>query len=225
MPIPDLDGLQHPRRLIRDRAYEAIRGAILSGDIRPGERLDDAELQTWLGISRTPIRQALYALTLEGFIETAPQAHTRVVRPRHEDATHYLQTIGVLVTGVTVITLRAATADQRADLVATLALATEAIGDDNRKEFIERVSGYYVALTEMCPNPMLTRLVEQSATALGYNVVVAFEDLQIDWEDVRRKHEHLIHELQTGTPDTIENATRQLFQLPPNEASTPTPSQ
>lgn len=221
MPVPLPTGPQHPRRLIRDRAYDAIRDAILRGELRPGERLDDAELQKWLGISRTPIRQALYALTLEGFIETAPQAHTRVVRPRPENAAHYLQTIGVLVTGVTMITLRVATDDQRTMLVEPLKLATQAIGDGNRSEFIERVTEYYIALNSMCPNPMVTRLVEQTATALGYNVVVAFENLHIDWDDVRRQYELLIHELQTGTAETIENATRQLFRLPSNRPHQP----
>ncbi|WP_441788376.1 GntR family transcriptional regulator [Leifsonia sp. 2MCAF36] len=214
VPIPDpIDG-PTPRRLIRDRAYDAIREAILSGELRPGERLDDTELQNWLGISRTPIRQALYALTLEGFIETAPQAHTRVVRPRPEDAAHYLQTIGVLVAGVTVITMREATGEQRERLIERLRPATAAIGRGERNAFIERVSEYYIALVAMCPNPMLTRLVEQTATALGYSVVVAFEDLQIDWDDVREQYELLIQELDSGTPETIEDATRQLFRLP-----------
>src|SRR3954452_18488595 len=96
VPIPEPAGNPAaPRQLIRDRAYTAIKTAILDGSLLPGERLDDAELQRWLAVSRTPIRQALYALTLEGLVETAPQSHTRVVSPRAEKARENLQTIGV----------------------------------------------------------------------------------------------------------------------------------
>ena len=113
MPIPAAPQGRTPRRLIRDQAYDAIQKAILDGDFKPGEVLDDAELQQWLKMSRTPIRQALYALTLEGLIETAPQAHTRVIRPRPEQAVDYLQAIGVLVVGATTLAYRETTPDDR----------------------------------------------------------------------------------------------------------------
>jgi DNA-binding GntR family transcriptional regulator len=52
-----------------DLAYEEIRGLVLRGDVAPGGRLAQAELAAVLGISRTPVREALRRLTGEGLVE------------------------------------------------------------------------------------------------------------------------------------------------------------
>lgn len=66
------------RSLLRDQAYEALRAAIEEGVLEPGERLNEAELVGWLGVSRTPIREALTRLERGGLIETTPGRLTRV---------------------------------------------------------------------------------------------------------------------------------------------------
>jgi DNA-binding GntR family transcriptional regulator len=77
MPVPDrIEPLE--RDLLRERAYETLRDAIVDGTLVPGERLRDVELTRWLGLSRTPVREALARLELDGLVETAPQRYTRV---------------------------------------------------------------------------------------------------------------------------------------------------
>ena len=53
-----------------DLAYERIRQLVLEGDIAPGTRLGQVELAERLGISRTPVREALRRLTAEGLVES-----------------------------------------------------------------------------------------------------------------------------------------------------------
>jgi DNA-binding GntR family transcriptional regulator len=52
----------------REKAYEYLKASILSGKINPGERLPEEHLAKELGISRTPIREALHKLESEGLI-------------------------------------------------------------------------------------------------------------------------------------------------------------
>src|SRR4051812_25430071 len=77
MPVP-AENAPLERDLLRDRAYVALRDAIVDGTLAPGERLRDAELCAWLGLSRTPVREALGRLEQDGLVETAPQRFTRV---------------------------------------------------------------------------------------------------------------------------------------------------
>lgn len=77
MPVPSRRGLV-TKSLLREDAYRAIRDAIVDGTLAPGERLNDAELIEWLGISRTPIREALARLELAGLVETKPGRFTMV---------------------------------------------------------------------------------------------------------------------------------------------------
>ena len=67
-----------PRTLLRDRAYEAIRDAIVAGEIAPGAVVRDAELAVLLGLSRAPVRDAFSRLVDEGLLESKPQSYTRV---------------------------------------------------------------------------------------------------------------------------------------------------
>src|SRR5215203_4460588 len=56
-------------RSVADLAYERIRGLVLSGELAPGTRLGQVELAERLGISRTPVREALRRLGGEGLVE------------------------------------------------------------------------------------------------------------------------------------------------------------
>jgi len=60
-------------RSLVDRAYLRLKAAIHTGQFQPGTRLREVELGEWLGISRTPIREALNRLESEGMIEAAPR--------------------------------------------------------------------------------------------------------------------------------------------------------
>ena len=71
-----LTALDHPS--LRERVYQALREALVSGELPPGQRLHDQELAAQLGVSRTPVREALQRLEDEGLVETSPRALTRV---------------------------------------------------------------------------------------------------------------------------------------------------
>src|SRR4051812_9531313 len=77
MPVPATNAPLE-RDLLKDQAYAAIRDAIVDGTFAPGERIRDQELCEWLGLSRTPVREALNRLEQDGLIETVPQRFTRV---------------------------------------------------------------------------------------------------------------------------------------------------
>ena len=83
MPVPAA-GASAQRQLLRDSVFQRIRDAIIDGTLEPGERLLDAELSSWLGVSRTPIREALARLEAAGLVETKPGRYTIVspIEPR-----------------------------------------------------------------------------------------------------------------------------------------------
>ncbi|MCC8049647.1 MAG: GntR family transcriptional regulator [Clostridiales bacterium] len=58
---------------LRDVVFQTLRQAILRGEIRPGERLMEIHLAQKLGVSRTPVREAIRMLELEGLVTTIPR--------------------------------------------------------------------------------------------------------------------------------------------------------
>jgi GntR family transcriptional regulator, rspAB operon transcriptional repressor len=72
-----LDG---PKWTISDRAYQGLRSAIMSLKMRPGEEINIREISENLGVSRSPVREALLKLEREGLAELVPQKGTFVSR-------------------------------------------------------------------------------------------------------------------------------------------------
>ena len=57
---------------LRDVVFNTLRQAILTGEMEPGERLMEIQLANKLGVSRTPIREAIRKLELEGLVIMNP---------------------------------------------------------------------------------------------------------------------------------------------------------
>lgn len=68
-----------------DRAYEVLRAAILDGVYGPGARLGEAELAEVTGTSRTPVREALRRLQVEGLVEVLSHRGARVTQWSRDD--------------------------------------------------------------------------------------------------------------------------------------------
>jgi DNA-binding GntR family transcriptional regulator len=77
MPVPATSE-SRPRLLLRDDVYVRLRDAIVGGTLEPGERLRDADLAAWLGVSRTPVREALLRLQQNGLVVARPGSSTTV---------------------------------------------------------------------------------------------------------------------------------------------------
>ncbi|MEH6782039.1 MAG: GntR family transcriptional regulator [Rhodoglobus sp.] len=91
MPVPEKNAV-HKRSLLRDDVYASIRDAIVDGSFAPGERLRDTELEKWLGVSRTPIREALLRLERGGLVVSQPGKAT-LVAPYDPASTHGVQQV------------------------------------------------------------------------------------------------------------------------------------
>jgi DNA-binding GntR family transcriptional regulator len=65
--------------LLRRRASDALRSAIVEGRLRPGDRLMEGELAQQLGVSRAPVREALRELEHEGLVTSSPYRATEVL--------------------------------------------------------------------------------------------------------------------------------------------------
>jgi DNA-binding GntR family transcriptional regulator len=79
VPVPPSPAESSPQRaLLRDDVHRRLRDAIVDGTLHPGEQLRDQELAAWLGVSRTPVREALLRLQQAGLVAALPGRSTTV---------------------------------------------------------------------------------------------------------------------------------------------------
>ena len=83
-------------RSLREQVYEYLRDEMSRGGLQPGSFLDLNELAERLGISRTPLREALLQLESQGFVTVLPRRGFRLNPLTLDDIRHYYEIIGAL---------------------------------------------------------------------------------------------------------------------------------
>lgn len=76
---------------LREIVFETIRNAIISGDLKPGERVMEVQMAESLGVSRTPVREAIRKLELEGLIIMLPRKGAYVADLSVKDLTEVME--------------------------------------------------------------------------------------------------------------------------------------
>src|SRR5215213_10039320 len=99
-----------------DLAYVRIRSMVVEGEIPPGGRLGQVELAEQLGISRTPVREALRRLTGEGLAEFVPNRGFRAASPGLDDVLRRLEVRSLLEPGIARLAAARRSRDDRSSL-------------------------------------------------------------------------------------------------------------
>ena len=76
---------------LRDVVFNTLRQAILRGELQPGERLMEIQLAQRLGVSRTPVREAIRKLELEGLVLMIPRRGAEVAEITRQDLEDVLE--------------------------------------------------------------------------------------------------------------------------------------
>ncbi|MCQ2509973.1 MAG: GntR family transcriptional regulator [Lachnospiraceae bacterium] len=76
---------------LRDLVFHTLRRAILQGNLKPGERLMEIKLANRMGVSRTPIREAIRMLELEGLVVMIPRKGAQVAKITEKDLRDVLE--------------------------------------------------------------------------------------------------------------------------------------
>src|SRR5882757_1791042 len=182
------------RPLLRDRALATIRQAIVSGDLVPGEAIRDLDLAERLGLSRTPVREALSHLAEEGLVESKPHSYTRVtpIDPvAVRDALQVVQAMHGLALRLAVPMLKTADltrmreANARFDVALTEGEIAGALAadDDFHRVPVEICGNFAVAATIQRYTPLVRRLEYQRfSSSCGADSVAMHEEIVVACE-------------------------------------------
>lgn len=91
--------LETDDRSLRIRVFNAIENAILNGEYKDGDSLNELRLSKELGISRTPVREALMQLELEGLVKNVPNKGAVVIGVTQQDI-HDIYEIRIRIEGL-----------------------------------------------------------------------------------------------------------------------------
>ena len=139
---------------ISNAAYEILREKIISREFAAGQRLDLDDIERQLGISRTPIREALARLEMEGLVEILPRSGTFVTNPNQEDISESFDVRCALEIYALEKAVERMTKEDLADLVAMV----QELGELSCAEDRDEIYPHYLSLDHQFHH----RLVELS---------------------------------------------------------------
>lgn len=189
MPIPSGSSAVG-RSLLRDDVYTRLRDAIVDGTFAPGESLRDGDLADWMGVSRTPVREALLRLAESGLILARPGRST-VVAPLEEaavrDARDVVASMHELAARLAVPRLAAADLDRMRAANAAFALALQR-GDADAA--VRADDELHAVIVSAAGNPAIEAVLAQFTPVVRRAEVLRF--LSVDREASIERHDRLI---------------------------------
>ena len=144
---------------LREVVSETLREAIVSGVLKPGERLMEIQLAEELGVSRTPVREAIRKLELEGFVIMIPRRGTYVADLSIKDINEVFEirtALDVLAAGLAAERIT----DEELELMERILVQIGEYVDKNELEpIVELDSQFHDILYRACRNDRLVGII------------------------------------------------------------------
>ena len=144
---------------LRDVVFQTLRAAILKGELKPGERLMELQLAAKLGVSRTPIREAIRMLEQEGLAVTIPRKGAEVAKMTEKDMEDVLQIRCSLEDLAIRVSCDKITATELQELKVAMEEFEEKTKSDNVVEIAKADVKFHEILYKATDNPKLLQLL------------------------------------------------------------------
>jgi DNA-binding GntR family transcriptional regulator len=191
---------------LRDHIADTVRTLIIEGKMVPGERLREPDLAGQLGVSRTPLREALRLLESEGFVQVLPRRGAVVSPLSVRDATEIYQVKGALES----LAARLACAKISPSQLAQLGSINDAIerGPSDHSRILQLNAEFHHVLSDVADNEKLSqyiRLLRRQALRYNYIYLSTLSHL----EDSVREHRAILSALAAGDAAGVERCVRE----------------
>ena len=192
---------------IRKKVYNYVREQILSGEIGPDERLIEAKIAQEIGTSRTPVREALHSLEMEGLIESTPRIGYTVKAMSDQEAIE-LWEIRFLIEG---LAIRWAVEKARAKLIRELkkniAMAEKEASRGDFAGFVEADAQFHEIIARLSGG---RRLLELAQTLRRHALRYRIESIYLSDTALRaiEGHRGILTAIENDDPEEISRALR-----------------
>lgn len=196
------------QHVLRSDVNAAIRQAIISGAIKPGERINEAEIARQMQISRAPIREAIRQLEQDGLLVSVPRRGTFVVTLSREDVEEVYTLRADIESRAVRHALPRLDADQLARLESLVAEMQSAAEADNLPRTVEADIQFHRTLIKASGWPHFMKIWEglHPQTLTFYTISTL-----TDWLPPvhAQRHVPVLEALRSGSPDRAEAAIRE----------------
>lgn len=143
---------------LREIVFETLREAIIQGNLEPGERLMEIQLAEEMGVSRTPVREAIRKLELEGFVVMVPRKGAYVAGISVKDIADVFEVRAALEGLAASLAAERATAEELEEMERVSLHIYEA-GDSQINSVVERDADFHDLIYKASRNQRLIQII------------------------------------------------------------------
>jgi DNA-binding GntR family transcriptional regulator len=193
---PALRSIEQPLQLAK-LAYEALRDSILSGHLAPGSIVNEMALAKELGISRTPVREALLELSSQGLVEILPRKGIRIKYFTEQDVHEVCEIRELIELAVVEGMARDGAGRSPKTLESALERQRKAVKRGDMREFLEADRSFHLSLRGLTDNRRLRRILENLGDLIH---VMGTEGLTREGRvaEVLKEHQNVVDSLKQG---------------------------
>lgn len=193
---------------LRDAVLKALRNEILTGKLMPGERLLEIELSERLGVSRTPVREALHNLELEGLVTTQPRRGARVTNINVKALRDVLEVRLAMETLAICLACDRITEEQKQSLKAALEKVEMGVKDRDTDAITEADVEFHNVIFAAAHNERLTSIVNNLQEQMFRYRFEYIKDPS-NYEDISREHRIMYDAIMSKDKDMAVDAIRE----------------
>ncbi|MFD8612824.1 GntR family transcriptional regulator [Streptomyces sp. NPDC058319] len=160
--VPAVPAVPAPREVrrasVRGQVLDALRTALVTGELRPGELYSAPALGERLGVSATPVREAMQQLTLEGAVEVVPNRGFRVVERDAREAAELAEVRALVEVPVLLRLARTVPAGRWAGLRPLAEATVRAASSGSPAAYAEADRAFHGAVLALSGNEQLVRV-------------------------------------------------------------------
>jgi DNA-binding GntR family transcriptional regulator len=184
-------------RPLREIVYEELRNLILTGKIKPGTRMMEIELADDMGVSRTPIREAIRKLEKEGLVVIEPRKGAYASEVSVKDMVDILEVRANLEGLAAYLAAERMTDSEKKILEETKNKFKEAVAESNLPEMISNDTKFHHMIVESSRNNHLIHMVEQLQELVLRFRYIYYKDFKRA-EDMIPEHKRIFEEIANG---------------------------
>jgi DNA-binding GntR family transcriptional regulator len=190
-----------------DRAYSAIREAIAKGEIRPGYPLLETELAKQLGMSRTPVREAINRLKAEDIIETVRRKGIFVKTLSKEEIIKWYE-VAEGLEGMVSYLVASDPDIEINELENNIKTMEEALKENNTDKWIVADEQYHVILYTLCKNNFLIENLQRVNEKLKLARLVLIAGSMSDKIQSTKDHRATFEAIKAGNAELARQITQ-----------------
>lgn len=195
-------GRRIARGSLHDEVVSVLRDMIIQDELKPGTRIPEARLCEMLGISRTPLREAIRVLASEGLVTPLPRRGAVVATPTAEETEGLLLAIGALEAVSAPLACANFTAEEIAGIRALHERLKQYSARGNRKKYYETNLAIHESIVAGARNSFLSEL--HSSLSLRILRVRFFIDMpEASWARALGEHEKILEYVEARQGDRL----------------------